>query len=64
MYIRINKILAELNDFWLFEEYCYRLMATKTSFIDCKCMHCQKKSEQINNARSYWSKILLSKNLA
>ena len=36
----------------------------KKNFLlnECKCIHCQKKFEQINNSRSYWGKIILSKN--
>ncbi len=39
-------------------------MKNKTLLNECKCIHCQNKLEQINNSRSYWTKITLNKNLA
>ncbi len=38
-------------------------MKNKTLLNECKCIHCQQKLEQINNSRSYWGKLILSKNL-
>ena len=38
-------------------------MKNKSIFTECKCMHCKKKLEQINNAKSYWEKLTLNKNL-
>ena len=38
-------------------------MKNKISLNECKCTHCQQKLEQINNARLYWDKLILSKNL-
>ncbi len=39
-------------------------MKNKTLLKDCKCIHCQNKLEQINSSRSYWEKLISSKNLA
>ena len=38
-------------------------MKNKTLLNECKCIHCQQKLEQINKAREYWGKLILSKNL-
>ena len=38
-------------------------MKNKTFLNECKCIHCQQKLVQINNARLYWAKLILSKNL-
>ena len=39
-------------------------MENKNLFNKCKCMHCQKKLDQIDSSRSYWEKLILSKKLA
>jgi len=39
-------------------------MKKKFLLNECKCIHCQNKINQINNSRSYWDKLILSKNLA
>ena len=39
-------------------------MKNKTLLNECKCIHCLQKLEQINNARTYWCKLIVSKNLA
>ena len=36
-------------------------MRNKILSIECECNHCQQKLDQINNARSYWEKLILSK---
>ena len=36
-------------------------MKNKTLLKECKCIHCQKKLEQINNSQSYWTKLNLGK---
>ena len=41
-----------------------KLMKNKTLSEECKCIHCQQKLKQINNSRSYWDKLILSKNIA
>ncbi len=38
-------------------------MKNKTLLIQCKCIHCQQKLEQISNARAYWDKLITSKNV-
>ena len=38
-------------------------MKSKIILKECKCMHCQKKLEQINNARYYWGKLILNQNI-
>ena len=38
-------------------------MKNKYIVKECKCIHCQQKAEQINNSKSYWNKLILSKNL-
>ena len=40
-----------------------QLMKNKSLLSECKCIHCKQKLEQINNARIYWDKLILSKNL-
>ena len=35
-------------------------MASKTLIKKCKCIHCQKKLDQINQAKYYWEKIKLN----
>ncbi len=39
-------------------------MKNKTLLNDCKCVHCQQKLEQINNSKTYWCKLIVSKNSA
>ena len=39
-------------------------MKNKILSNECKCIHCQQKLEQINNARLYWNKLISSKVLA
>ena len=39
-------------------------MKNRNLLSECKCEHCQQKINQINNSRSYWDKLILSKNLA
>ena len=36
-------------------------MKYKNFLKECKCMHCQQKLEQINQARLYWDKFTLRK---
>ena len=36
-------------------------MKNKNLLNKCKCSHCQQKLEQINNSRSYWVKLIVSK---
>ena len=38
-------------------------MKNKTFLKECNCTHCKQKLKQINNSRSYWDKLILSKNL-
>ena len=38
-------------------------MENKIFLKKCKCLHCKQKLEQINSSRSYWEKLILSKNL-
>ncbi len=35
-------------------------MRNKILLTECECNHCQQKLDQINNARSYWGKLILS----
>ncbi len=37
-------------------------MKNKNLLNECKCIHCQKKLEQINNSRIYWKKLNVSNN--
>ena len=39
-----------------------KLMKNKTLLKECKCIHCQQKLHQINNAQLYWEKLILNKN--
>ena len=32
-------------------------MKNKNLVQECKCIHCQQKSEQINRSRLYWDKL-------
>ena len=36
-------------------------MKNKTLLIECKCIHCLQKLDQIKNSRLYWSKLTLGK---
>ena len=39
-------------------------MKNKILLKECKCIHCQQKLDQINNSRSYWTNLILSKTFA
>ena len=42
-----------------------RLGMKKTPYIiECKCMHCQQKLDQINNSRLFWAKLILREKLS
>ncbi len=38
-----------------------KFMHSKSLLMDCKCIHCQEKLEQINRSRVYWDKLILDK---
>ena len=53
-------LLAVKQKFWFLKKKGLG-MKNKTFIYECNCIHCQKKINQINNAKLYWDRLILRK---